>query len=111
MNDRPKLVILDGQIFVEKTPNLFESPKDYLTNWQSEKKHPNGTQVRVLTEDLFQDLIAQAVDCASDLLASVTEQRDEARRLAEKYRNLSCDSQDEADETLLPWETTNPNEL
>jgi hypothetical protein len=34
-----------------------------------------------------------------------------ARRLAEKYRNLSCDSQDEADETLLPWETTNQNEL
>ena len=35
----------------------------------------------------------------------------EARRLAERYRNLSCDSQDEADETLLPWETTNQNEL
>jgi len=31
-------------------------------------------------------------------------ERDEARREAEKYRNLSCDSQDEADETLLPWE-------
>jgi hypothetical protein len=42
---------------------------------------------------------------------AVTEQRNEARRLAEKYRNLSCDSQDEADETLLPWEITNPNEL
>lgn len=28
----------------------------------------------------------------------------EARRLAEKYRNLSCETQDEADETLLPWE-------
>jgi len=38
-------------------------------------------------------------------------ERDEARSLAERYRNLSCDSQDEADETLLPWETTNPNEL
>ena len=34
-----------------------------------------------------------------------------ARRLAERYRDLSCDSQEEADETLLPWETTNPNEL
>jgi hypothetical protein len=43
-------------------------------------------------------------------LTAVTEQRDEARRLAEKYRYLSCDSLDEADETLLPWETTNPNE-
>tara|TARA_R110000868_G_scaffold294159_1_gene554812 strand:+ start:511 stop:777 length:267 start_codon:yes stop_codon:yes gene_type:complete len=40
----------------------------------------------------------------------LTEQRDEARKLAERYRNLSCDSQEEADETLLPWETTNPNE-
>ena len=45
------------------------------------------------------------------ILSAVTEQRNEARRLAEKYRYLSCDSLDEADETLLPWETTNPNEL
>lgn len=35
----------------------------------------------------------------------------EARSLAERYRNLSCDSQEEADETLLPWEITTPNEL
>ena len=42
---------------------------------------------------------------------TLVKQRDEARRLAERYRNLSCDSQEEADETLLPWETTNPNEL
>jgi uncharacterized coiled-coil protein SlyX len=40
------------------------------------------------------------------ILIAVTEQRNEARRLAEKYRYLSCDSLDEADETLLPWETT-----
>ena len=63
---------------------------------------------KMLTEQ--RDGLKQAVDCASDLLSSVTEQRNEARRLAERYRNLSCDSQDEADETLLPWETTNPNE-
>jgi len=44
-------------------------------------------------------------------LTAVTEQRDEARRLAEKYRNLSCDSQEEADETLLPWEITTTNKL
>jgi len=37
-------------------------------------------------------------------------QRDEARRLAEKYRYLSCDSLEEADETLLPWEITTTNE-
>ena len=35
----------------------------------------------------------------------------EARRLAERYRYLSCDSQEEADAEVLPWETTNPNEL
>jgi hypothetical protein len=44
-------------------------------------------------------------------LTAVTEQRDEARKLAERYRNLSCDSQEEADETLLPWEITTTNEL
>jgi hypothetical protein len=47
----------------------------------------------------------------NERLIAMTEQRDEARRLAEKYRHLSCDSLDKADETLLPWETTNPNEL
>ena len=40
----------------------------------------------------------------------VTEQRDEARRLAERYRDLSCDTLEEADETLLPWEITTTNE-
>jgi hypothetical protein len=54
---------------------------------------------------------SQQLAAKSRELITVTEQRDEACRLAEKYRNLSCDSQDEADETLLPWETTNPNEL
>lgn len=39
------------------------------------------------------------------------EQRDEARGLAQYYRNLSCESQDEADETLLPWENNQPTEL
>ena len=37
-------------------------------------------------------------------------QRDEARRLAEKYRNLSCEDQDEADATKLPWENNQPTE-
>ena len=37
-------------------------------------------------------------------LTAVTEQRDEARTLAEKYRYLSCDSQEEADAEVLPWE-------
>ena len=58
--------------------------------------------------------LTAALDNINELnkrLIAVTEQRNEARRLAEKYRYLSCDSLDEADETLLPWETTNPNEL
>ena len=41
-------------------------------------------------------------------LTAVTEQRDEARKLAEKYRYLSCESQEEADATLLPWENNQP---
>ena len=43
-------------------------------------------------------------------LTAVTEQRDEARRLAERYRDLSCDTLEKADETLLPWEITSQNE-
>ena len=56
----------------------------------------------------------QYLDFAEQLereLTAVTEQRDEARRLAEKYRYLSCDSQEEADETLLPWENNQLTEL
>ena len=44
-------------------------------------------------------------------LTAVTEQRDEARSLAEKYRYLSCDSQEEADAEVLPWENNQPTEL
>ena len=44
-------------------------------------------------------------------LTAATEQRDEARRLAEKYRNLSCEDQDQADATKLPWENNHPTEL
>jgi hypothetical protein len=34
----------------------------------------------------------------------------EARKLAEKYRYLSCDSQEEADAEVLPWENNQPTE-
>ena len=43
-------------------------------------------------------------------LTAVTEQRDEARKLAEKYRYLSCDSQEEADAEVLPWENNQQTE-
>jgi hypothetical protein len=48
-------------------------------------------------------LIAATMRCV-DALDEATEQRDEARRLAERYRNLSCDTLEKAEETLLPWE-------
>jgi len=35
----------------------------------------------------------------------------EARKLAERYRYLSCDSQEEADAEVLPWENNQPTEL
>jgi DNA repair exonuclease SbcCD ATPase subunit len=73
---------------------------------------PNGT-IWDHAEKLERELTAvtEQRDEARQELTAMIEQRDEARRLAEKYRHLSCDSLDEADETLLPWETTNPNEL
>jgi hypothetical protein len=39
------------------------------------------------------------------------QQRDEARYFAEGYRNRSWRPEDDVDANLLPWETTNPNEL
>ena len=44
-------------------------------------------------------------------LTAVTKQRNEARKLAEKYRYLSCDSQEEADAEVLPWENNQPTKL
>jgi hypothetical protein len=55
----------------------------------------------------------ELLDCSSELereLTAVTEQRDEARKLAEKYRYLSCESQEEADAEVLPWENNQPTE-
>jgi len=34
----------------------------------------------------------------------------EARKLAERYRYLSCDSQEEADAEVLPWENNQQTE-
>jgi hypothetical protein len=75
--------------------------------------HEGSTTGGLLTHAALKTLAAgcRELTAARAEIEAVTEQRDEARRLAEKYRNLSCDSQDDADETLLPWETTNPNEL
>ena len=68
------------------------------------------------TDYLLSDYVTvdQLIDHAREIeteLTAVTEQRDEARKLAERYRYLSCDSQEEADATLLPWENNQPTEL
>jgi len=62
-------------------------------------------------EPEFCDLDAWDYFCEMTALAKQMERElIEARRLAEKYRYLSCDSQEEADETLLPWENNQPTE-
>ena len=76
----------------------------------TELGHTKYTICGMVSKQMLHDS-EQEVSVLLGELHKLTEQRDEARCLAERYRNLSCDSQDEADETLLPWETTNPNEL
>ena len=61
--------------------------------------------------EMLKNAIANNNDAARAEYIELKEQRDEARKLAERYRNLSCDSQEEADETLLPWENNQPTEL
>jgi len=70
-------------------------------------------QIRGDCKIFIHDEIYIAGDFARQLereLTTVTEQRDEARKLAEKYRYLSCDSQEEADAEVLPWENNQPTE-
>lgn len=53
------------------------------------------------------DLLRRLTDLEHSMpieLARLESERDDARRLAERYRNLSCEDQDEADQTILPWE-------
>ena len=79
--------------------NETETPRTDERYWRDYGKQPNpptGDEMRDFAQQLERELIA------------VTEQRDEARRLAEKYRYLSCDSQEEADAEVLPWENNQP---
>lgn len=57
------------------------------------------------TDETFTDKV---IDIFHAELISINKKLREARRLAEKYRNLSCQDQDQADATLLPWETNQP---
>jgi hypothetical protein len=72
--------------------------------WANLKKYSTA-QFRDLDEYVYDDTTAawEAWQAAKEL---PQRERDEARSLAEKYRYLSCDSIEKADETLLPWEIT-----
>jgi hypothetical protein len=69
----------------------------------------NDTPTPRTDEEIFEHPSGYEV-VISEVAYQLERELTEARKLAEKYRNLSCDSQEEADETLLPWETTNQNE-
>jgi len=69
------------------------------------------------TDKLYTDHMSDPSQDTGDLAAIMHIQCEKlerelikARRLAEKYRYLSCDSQEEADATLLPWENNQPTE-
>ena len=52
---KPKLWIEGGEIHCGDC--LYA---EYLLDWQNEHGHPDGTPIRVLTEENFQNLIARA---------------------------------------------------
>ena len=70
------------------------------------------------TDELYRDHMSDPYQDTGDLaaimhiqceklereLTAVTEQRDEARGWAQYYRNIICDSKDNAGDDLLPWE-------
>ena len=79
--------------------------------WQAAQKEVTAAQEEIERLKDHCRIKAKALINQTSERMKAEQQRDVARRLAEKYRNLSCDSQEEADEALLPWETINPNEL
>jgi len=86
------------QAFIYKYGGIGSKEQD-ATFWKEFRKAANA----------YANVKAKRICDLEHALAAVTEQRDEARRLAEKYRYLSCDSQEKSDETLLPWEITTTN--
>jgi len=58
---REMIIIVDGRLKLEGNQTSFGYPLwRYLSNWQKACSIPNGTQVRILTEEHFQDLVARA---------------------------------------------------
>ena len=95
----------------DKAWQKIENQAERITYLEGATNHATGTPLSKAIEQRDRLLEEREQWRLSSVCRELVEQRDEARRLAERYRNLSCDSQAEADETLLPWETTNPNEL
>ena len=79
-----------------------------VTNNKQTKQNEHRTNRTMNMEHLL--AATNKVVELNNQLTAVTEQRDEARRLAEKYRYLSCDSQEEADAEVLPWENNQQTE-
>ena len=94
----------------DKAWQKIENQAERITYLEGATNHATGTPLSKAIEQRDRLLEQQEQWRLSSVCRELVEQRDEARSLAERYRNLSCDSQEEADETILPWETTNPNE-
>jgi hypothetical protein len=74
----------------------------YYHMWRVRRKNKRGFN------DGFHVQNGEGARQLVELLNKLDSELTAARRLAERYRDLSCDSQEEADETLLPWETKKP---
>jgi hypothetical protein len=71
------------------------------------------TQLKAVTEQRDKEREIYGKSYSAELTRSnhYKQQRDEARYFAEGYRNRSWRPEDDVDANLLPWETTNQNEL
>lgn len=55
------MVIIEGRIKMEGNISSFGYPLwNYLRRWQKEKSIPDGTRIRVITDEDYQDLIAKS---------------------------------------------------
>lgn len=114
MNERQKKIMVPYEEPIDTCPDCSNHPCDCkIPAGYTPTPRKNKTAVRLYDEaQVFEGsrpsgLLIQGGDEILRLereLTAITEQLKAARRLAEKYRNLSCESQEEADVTLLPWE-------
>lgn len=83
--------------------DLFEATKVSL-EYGNQRLFKKSQSTRIVGEVAFSDGYEYALKHSSKI-KQLERELTAARRLAEKYRNLSCQDQDQADATLLPWET------